>query len=391
MSTRGPNNPDQSAPSGQGPADLDAPMNGESNGPRDQAPDLRNPQTAYDALLRWDELDEQLLRLLAEDPERGKRLRKLQNAEGWLRARAAEAAEKAAGPTLLLCPPSEELYDFGQGPGASGLSAERHAAIDRHLATCLDCERFVATLTTPPPSPLILGLGDEPIATPIERVPPQLVEPVRVDRPLVRRRRMWPAVAAAAAVVVLYVGVHQFAVEPLRFPEAPLLRGAAGGPVLFPRGDVLMASAEVRALFPALGMPLVFEVEAQDGAEEYTFELWRHEGGAFGRDERIDYMHPKTPTTTSSTARAVGHFTFKGFATVHGLPQTLGAHGFEVAAHPDLDARLLALGKRPESERTLAAVVLLHDAGFTTDARALARTLPASPERDRYLAQIPGR
>ena len=38
---------------------------------------------------------------------------------------------------------------FGQGPGASPMSLERRDQIDRHLATCRECEQFVATLEVP--------------------------------------------------------------------------------------------------------------------------------------------------------------------------------------------------------------------------------------------------
>jgi hypothetical protein len=37
-------------------------------------------------------------------------------------------------------------------------------------------------------------------------------------------------------------------------------------------------------------------------------------------------------------------------------------------------------------ERTRALVRLLHENGYLTDARELARTLPADEERERYLA-----
>ena len=44
-----------------------------------------------------------------------------------------------------------------------------------------------------------------------------------------------------------------------------------------------------------------------------------------------------------------------------------------------------------EPIRSEHAVALLHEAGYVTDARAFATTLPASPERDRYLEQKPAR
>ena len=44
-----------------------------------------------------------------------------------------------------------------------------------------------------------------------------------------------------------------------------------------------------------------------------------------------------------------------------------------------------------ESERRMKAVRILHDTGYLADARAVARAMPAGPERDAYLGQVPGR
>ena len=58
---------------------------------------------------------------------------------------------------------------------------------------------------------------------------------------------------------------------------------------------------------------------------------------------------------------------------------------------PGETEELLALADRAEPERSLAAVNLLHAKGFLTDARAIARSMPASPERDAYLSRARGR
>ncbi|MBL8860115.1 MAG: hypothetical protein JNL28_16515 [Planctomycetes bacterium] len=359
-------------------------MNRELNGPRSRPDDLRDPHTANDALLRWDELDEQLLRMLSEDPERGWRLRKLQDADGWLRRRATEAARKAVGPALLICPPPEDLYDFGQGPGANLLTPERRASIDRHLATCLECERFVTTLSTAPPSPLVGGMPEEAPA-PIERAAPTITVPRR-------RLRLVPVLATAAAVVVIFFGVRSLMTPAATsFPEGPLLRGAAGGPLLYPRERVLLPSAEVAALFPALNAPLRFEVEPQPEADSYRFDLFRHEGGAFGRDVKLEGAAVAANSFVARAPREAGRFTFEVWVTRRGLDQRLGARDFQIATDAALESDLLALRTAPESERTLQAVVLLHEAGYVADARELARTLPESPDRDRYLSQSPGR
>src|SRR4029079_14369863 len=143
-------------------------------------------------------------RMLAEDPERGRRLRKLQDADGWLRARAADAARKTGGSALLECPEAEELYDFGQGPGATTLSQARQDAIDRHLATCRECEQFVETLTSAPVPPMVLGLPEEDREDlPVDPawVRPTPVIPLRRKGP--RRFLVGGGLAAAAAVVVM--------------------------------------------------------------------------------------------------------------------------------------------------------------------------------------------
>lgn len=382
MSQNPPEIPDQGAPRRRVSADESTSMMRDSNGPRSRSADPRAPHTADDALLVWDELDEQLLRMLEEDPDRGWRLRKLQDADGWLRQCASEAARRAAGPALLVCPPPEDLYDFGQGPGANALPAERREAIDRHLATCLECERFVRTLASPPPVPLLL----DPPAEPAQDAP--------AVRPLTRRRtgpRLAPILAAAAAVAGLYLGARLFVASEPRFPSHAVLRGAAGGPAYFPRDRVLLPSPELAARFPALAAPVTFEVEGQAEAESYRFELFRHEGGALGQDVRIDAQVASTNLATARRAKEAGRFTFEAWVVRHGLDQRLGERGFQVAADPLVEARLLALAGRADEERTLAAVHVLHEAGYVTDARALARTLPHSSARDRYLSQMPGR
>jgi hypothetical protein len=201
-----------------------------------------------------------------------------------------------------------------------------------------------------------------------------------------------PALAAAAAVVVLFFGVRAY-LTPARlvFPEAPLLRGAAGGPVCFPRDRVLLPSAEVAKQFPALAAPVRFEVEAQADAEQYLFQLYRHEGQALGRDVRIENQSSATPTLVARTPKSTGRYTFDAWVVRHGRDQRLDARDFQIVADPAVEARLGEITSGSALERTLAAVHVLHSAGYLTDARELARTLPESPERDRYLAQLPGR
>lgn len=389
MSAKTPENPQQGAPLERDAADLGTSMNRDANGHGQQAADLTNPQAADEALIAWDDLDEQLLTMLAEDPEHGRRLRKLQDADSWLRSRAAESARRTGGSALLECPTAEDLYEFGQGPGGSSLTPARRDAIDRHLATCRECEKYVETLTVPPPPPLLLGLPDDEADEDV----PSWTAPTPV-RPLKKRgpRRVMVGVGlAAAAAVVAVIGLRSLETPKLHFPQAPILRGSAGGPILYPRGHVLMPSAEVKALFPVLGEKIEYQIEPRSGASQYRLLFMQHEPGAFGKD--ILVKRQDTPETNgfAPIPFAQGNYTLQAWAVVNGLDQRWGEHGFDIGANKQLDGLLLNLGSMSEPERTMSAIQLLDSRGYACDARALARTLPPSPARDEYLSQSPGR
>lgn len=404
-----PENPGRNSPSGGIPPDVRASMTRASHDPRpDDETERSSTRRAGpagttgdggEALLRWDELDEDLLAMLAQDPKTGARLRKLQDADAWLRARARDAAVRQGGGAAVLdCPPAEELFDYGQGPGAQALSAPRRVAIDRHLATCRECEQFVRTLAARPPSPLLVDPLPEdevvaaPLASPTAAPRPLAAE---VARPAARRfgaRQILAPLAAAAAVLVAVVVIEQAGVTPRGFPEPVVLRGADAGPLVQPGGRVLVPSAELNALFPALGDALELRVEPQEGAGTYRFELERTSGGAFGAATPVvNPIVSATPHVVAPLVLNPGDYVWKAWVVVNGLDRPLGSRGFTVRPDPDIDRRLLELRALRGPDRVLAAIHLLDECGYLVDARTLAATLPPSPERDAYLARPRGR
>jgi hypothetical protein len=205
---------------------------------------------------------------------------------------------------------------------------------------------------------------------------------------------------AAAAAVVLGFGIW-FAMQekpatPTGFPGAPLLRGSSTSALLFPRDRVLHATEAVRAAFPALDGSVCFELEPVAGAESYEVDVARHGKDAFAVEEtKLFEVAGDTPTIRTDASRtsalAPGDYTWTGRAKVRGLDEPLGQRDFSIVEDAALCDELLRLAGRAEPEKSLAAVQLLHAKGFLTDARAIARAMPASPERDAYLEQARGR
>jgi hypothetical protein len=387
MSTRNPENPDQIQPRGGVDADMETSMDRKSTVSRPPPPDFSQPKTAENALIAWDELDEQLLQMLAEDPERGRRLRKLQDVDGWLRARAAEAAVKTGGPALLECPEAEELYDFGQGPGSTTLSQARQDAIDRHLATCRECESFVETLTSAPVPELVLGLPEEDVEVDVPTwTRPTPIHPIKRQGP---RRLLVGAGLAAAAAVVAMIAIQSQSAPSLGLPVQVEVRGSQ--PILYPRGHVLVPSDELKKVFPALGGPVEYQVDPQQDASGYTLYLSRHDASAFAKTEPVDQIDSKEPAGFITRPLPVDHYTLAASFTVQGLPQPLTAREFDVRTDPAIESKLLEIRSQPEPQRTVAAIKILVNDDYWNDARNLARTLPASSERDLFLNQPPGR
>ncbi len=385
--------------------------------------DLQDPKQADEALAHWDELEPTLLTAIEGHPQHGARLKVLRRAERWLGEHGPELM--AAGP----CPTSEELYDFGRGPGFGPLTADRRHEIDAHLRRCRECEGFVETLAAPPPVPLELpqvARTKRPIPAPIPvtrstaaRSPAATATPTAAQSPfedpstiladsdsaewnLRARVRKFPRLVplAAAAAVVLGFGVwyamQETSTSPAGFPGAPLLRGSSTSALLFPRDRVLHTTDAVRAAFPALDGSVSFELEPVAGAESYEVDVARHGKDAFATEEaKLFQLAGPTPTlrtdASKTSALTPGEYTWTARAKVRGLDEPLGQRDFSIVEDAALCEELVHLAGRSEPERSLAAVQLLHAKGFLTDARAIARGMPASPERDAYLEQARGR
>jgi hypothetical protein len=200
--------------------------------------------------------------------------------------------------------------------------------------------------------------------------------------------------AAAASLLVaasVWTVVNSARHPALRFPESPLLRGSATGSLLFPRDRVLHATPDLEKIWPAFGERLTFEIQATANAESYWFDVSKHDGSAFSPNTPLWKQSGKASTLSALSPLEPGHYTWEAWAIVRGLDQQLGARDFEVVDDAALRTKLFALEKKSEPERTLEAVRLLHESGYATDARRLARSMPSTPERDAYLEQVPGR
>jgi hypothetical protein len=326
------------------------------------------------ALPRWAELDparkNELHRHAGTCPSCGPALALLTSAEAWLDGRLHAAASQD-------CPSAEDLYDFGRGPGAEALSDMRYREVAEHVAACAHCEALIGTLASQPPSPLVI---DPPLADsrPTARARPS---PLRLVGALA-------AVAASVAVAMLLFQDARAGAPSITYPAGAILRGESTGKLYFPRDRVLAAEES------GTHSELLFEIEPVPGAASYAVYLERHAGGAFDQGERIATLSSAEPVLELPPADRAslrpGHYTWEAWARVNGLDESLGRRDFELVLDPALLARIERLTARPEPERSEGILALLHEA-YPTDARAYARTLPASPEREAYLARVPGR
>lgn len=334
------------------------------------------------------------------------RMSLVQQAERWLADHAS--SNRAAITSTAACPSAEQLYDFGRGPGALSLARGLEGRIQAHLVDCADCRGLVAKLATRPPAPL-LDLAPRVVSseTGPERTVhtrPHLIDEDLVSRPAANHR--WLSYAAAAAVVLggFYLwkanrtsnGAERSNLAKgelgIGYPTPPLLRGDTASAMLFPGARVL---ATISADTTGTWHPLQFELAVRNGASGYRIRLSKAGSGAFGKAVPLKPFELTTPVyevpEDTSRGLAIGRYTWEAWAVVNKLDQPLGQRDFEIvdsAPAREMLAKNMALA---EPERSTAILRWLVEHEFNTDARAYARGLPPSKERDKFLSAIPGR
>ncbi|MEO6710608.1 MAG: hypothetical protein ABI054_05225 [Planctomycetota bacterium] len=331
------------------------------------------------------------------------RLSLVQQAERWLADHAS--SNRATWTSSTPCPPAEELYDFGHGPGAAPINQGAESRIEAHLVDCEACRRLVATLVTRPPG-LLLGDAPQALAPQAGGQRGPIALPQVASVPLTRRpaaERRWLPYAAAAALVLggFYLwkatrvsrGADRANVETasIAFPKLPQLRGVTSGPLRFPRGDVL-PSLSLGAAGTLL--PLHFEIQAQAGASEYVMKLYRA-GTAFERGPEIYKYNSAEPQfdlpADIAKTLVAGEYSWEAWAVVNKLPCPLEPQGFEILedrAGSELFTKNLRLAE-PARSTTILTWLVEHE--LLTDARAYALGLESSPDRDEFLRSIASR
>jgi hypothetical protein len=393
------------------------------------------------ALARWDQLEHSSLEALATHPVHGPRLRMLELAEAWL----GEQGPAGRSAAVRDCPSGSELYDHGCGLGSAVLDAERRAEIDRHFLRCGACRRLSAAASSRPPSPLEVALPSAPPSSPIgwrreldeaggagckrgreidraflrglqhrlehdraqadaqTDAPPEPATPApfperfRPSTPRARKRsrslqRLMPLAAAASLLATaLFLPRFSDAGRIPALPEAPLLRGTTNGDLAFPRDRVLHISAPDAWHGLPLGARPIFECLSQAGAGTYRVEVFESGGTVFDAGRRVAHLFDPDPLLSGIHSLPPGAYTWQAWAVVDGMQCELGERDFRVLPDRLLEAELEALEGLGEPVRTARAVRLLHEAGFLSDARTLARGLPPGAERDAYLGRTPER
>jgi hypothetical protein len=358
-------------------------------------------------------LEPDRLAALEADPSTAGALDLLREAEQYLWATSPLST--------LPCLDANELYDYGRGPGYQPMATGRRFELETHLEHCGDCRELKDTLASPPPMPLVL----EKVAPAPASPPPGTPWPLREDAEqhgtsslsarLLRHPRLGPRrkprawnpkglfrlipVGAALLILAFGMSIFQDPVFPTvyapdglgGYPLGPLLRGtgvSSQAPLLFPRGRLLAPTDTVGPAWLQATAP-VFEITPVEDASEYRVLLERLSSDAFAEGNVVERLAGPGPLLAASAALAPGDYRWEATALVRGLPRELGAMDFQVLENDALIEQLIALDGDPR--RGIHAVQLLHSKGFQSDARALARQLPASRGRDVYLGQQPAR
>lgn len=335
---------------------------------RGTLPDGPDDPDAVELLAHWDELPDEGLANITAHPVHGARLELLRAADDWLDGRT---------PSTGSCPSAETLFDFAKGPGYVAL--ERHDQNDvlDHLTECKECADLVGSLESSPPVPLDWSPEHRSDASDTDPDLSSKSAPWGMpDRPAPIRllRRLTP-IAASLAALAGGLMLFQGGSAQSDLPAYPLLRGSAQGNLLFPRGPVL---------FSKDAPDILFELNPVPEAQSYKVFLRAHAGGAFAEGSPVAEFEGTSPDLTLDQTLPVGHYTWEASATVNGLEQPLGERDFEVRRNE-------AFLRELEGQEPYERVRSLHAAGYWTDARAAARNLPPSSERDSYLGSNPGR
>jgi hypothetical protein len=324
-----------------------------------------------DALLHWEDLEDSALIKLASHPRSARRLAGLRVVERELNEAAREAdraeAERFDAST---CPPAEELFDFGRGPGFQYLGEVREEILARHLESCANCAGLIATLRTPPPLPLEASS---------EQAPNLHSVPARPLDTSARWRLFLVAASVAGMIMVPFMmGDRGLGLDHL--PEHTITRGPSTT-AHFPQLKLLaVPDAETGEL---LASPY-FEFEGVATAGEYRVEVRMNDGGPFEQGVRVQDLREASPSLAGA-ALPLGSYSWRAWAEVNGLEQDVVSADLVVIEDPQLADLLTSLDAEASVSELVEAIRELHASGFIADARALARRLPQSPQRENYL------
>jgi hypothetical protein len=135
--------------------------------------------------------------------------------------------------------------------------------------------------------------------------------------------------------------------------------------------------------------PLVFEIVPEDDAPEVSYRVIvsQHDGDPFSEGESVADLRSAAPVVPAPDLRlAPGPYTWEAWSVRNGIPILLGTREFEVVADDVVLDQLEGGGRHVSpAERAEWLLHYLHEHGFLTDARTVAKEQPESPARDTYL------